>query len=602
MPEHIDELKDLKTATATHYSKLHEEFKHDESYYDLNFKDALRLPKNVSAEGVVLPTAREVVDTAVDHVAPGFRRINVPKRSDTPTATEQAHKLKRFYEALLTNFENIGPTNPYRDSDKHLGIYGLSIYKLQFDPLKWPKEPVRAKFKSDAEFAEAHEEWKFSRAEQIPFRLEVLNPIHVLFDPYSDDPQWVIEVGKKHVCQVREDFPHWPNDNNRKDYDQVEVLEWWNNKERAVIADGQAALKSRDGSGIVKHKQRVHPYIIGSSGYGYIDSENKPEKRYVGFLRHIRAMLEAESRNYSIMDIVLKAGAWPIRVAKGQRANEMPSIKLEYGQIHPLPDGVEVDTLTPDIPSQTIADFMNLTNGIISGATAPRVVRGLHQPGISSGFDRQLALGEARLRYGSLVDAQKKMMTEICRKAAIIGEALVDGPISLSIGATQGDFMSINLKTEVKGHYAVAVDINVMEPEDEVRKHQDGMNMVNSGVMSPQEFIRKYRPEVDPDSELGQILAARLIFGAQMMQLLGGGIVQKVAQNLALEEFIAQMLQDPDEEEGGQRQGRDVPDVTRTGSRGRGRRRGAQGAEPPVDGSRSDQAMMREMDGRESGV
>jgi hypothetical protein len=585
----INELKELKISTMSHYGQLQKELKEDERYYDLNFTDSLNLPRKFTQEATVLPTAREVVDTAVDHVAPGFRRVTVAKRADTEAATIQAAKIKAFCEALLNYFERLGKTNPYRESNKHLGIYGVSIYKLQYDQRKWTPEPKREQYRSDEAFKEAHEEWKFSRAECMPFSLQVLNPMHVLFDPFNDEPQWVIEYGKKHVCQLREDYPNWPNERNMKDYDQAEYIEWWNNTERAVIIDGQAGMKARDGSGIMKHKWRVHPYIIGSSGWGYIDSENKPEKRYVGMLRFIRSLLEAESRNYSIADIVIKAGAWPVRVAKGDRANEMPAINLEYGQVHSMPPGVELETLTPELPSQTIFDFMSLTNGIISGATAPRVVRGLHQPGLSSGFDRQLALGEARLRYGSLVDAQKKMMTEIVKKALIIGEAMVEGPISLTSSATQSEFMSINLKTDVRKHYAVNVEINTAEPEDEVRKHQDGLNMVTQGVMSPQEFIRKYRPEVDPDSEMGRILAARLIFGAQMMQLLGGGIVQKVASNLALEDFIQQMLNP--QEEGGLRNGRDLPAPS-----------GPSNAEPPVNGSRSDQAMQRGVDLRELGV
>ncbi len=586
--EDLEDLKKLHIDMKSFYSDLIPQMERDEDYYDLDFKDLLNLPKQFKKDAVVLPTAREVVDTATDHITPTHRRITVPRRVANASGTEQARKLKRFYESLLTYLERQPTSSPYRAAVKSLGIYGLGIMKLTFDQRKWPGEPERRQFDSDEEFQEARTEWREARSLLMPFTLRVLNPVEVLFDPFHDPAEWVIETTHKHVSQIKSDYPNWPNANSRGNLEKLDVIEFWDDKERAVMVDGQSALKSKDGTGILHHKWGVHPYIIGDSGLGVDDSEHDPAKRYVGILRYIRGILLAESRSFSIADIVLKAGAWPVRIAEGERANEMPNIKLEYGMIHPMPPGVKVTDLTPQLPPAMVFNFLGLTNSIISSATAPRVTRGLQQPGIKSGFDRQLALGEARLRYGPLSNAVERMLTMLCVKAGILMSNVVKGSVSLVSGTTQDEFVSISGK-DFRGHHAVDVKVNIMEPEDEIRKHQDAASMVTAGLMSPQTAIRKYFPDVDPDTELGRILAARLLFSPEVMSLLSKGVTEKIAANIGLEELLSRIL---DAAQADQRstQGRRSPSPE-----------GANREEARGAGSRSDQATQREGDLRETG-
>jgi hypothetical protein len=580
------DLKTLKADMDVVFGAYHNDsLPDDERYYNLDIGALLQLPRKFKKEAVVLPTARDVVESAADHVTPQFRLVEVPRKTIDSTGTEQARKLKRFYEAILTHFERRSVHSPYRAEVKGTALYGMGVGKLLYDQDAMPKEPERDSFDTDKAYKAAREEWRQEKIDVIPFTLQIINPKEVVFDIWHESPHWVLQTGRRFVGEMKKAYPNWPNGKERKFTDQVDMYEYWDETHRAVLIDDQSALKSEDDTGVLRHSWGDHPYIITESGFGIDDSEHRPESRFVGILRYIRDVLRSESRNYSIADIIMKAGAWPVRVAEGERANEMPTMKMEYGQVHPMPPGVKVTDLTPQLPPQMVFSFLQMANSIISSSAAPRVVRGLGQPGLKSGFDRQLALGEARLRYGPLAFAAEQFLTNLCRKAATYMWNVVPGSVSVASATTQDEFVEVSAK-DFKGNHAVHVKVNVLEPEDEVRKHQDVAAMVTAGLMSPQKGIEKVSPDVDPETELGRILGARLLFSPQIMAILAQIATQKIGSKLGVEEVIQQVLEAVSG--GGTQTGR-TPANPETRGEGTG------------DGSRADQAALREVDLRETG-
>lgn len=586
----FDDLDTLRIEMEGYYGKLHKEIKTDERYLKLDFRELLNIPAAFVRDATVLPTAREVIDTATDHITPKFRRVNVPRRTtETAKGTEQALKLRRFYESLLNWLEQQATVSPFRSGVKHMAGLGLTAWRFDFDKKRHPTRPTRNQFPTEDDFMEAMEEWRFIREENLPFALRVLHPTEVYFDPFHDPPEWFIQKSSPYVYDAERQYPSWGNPNERKRSDKVELLEFWDGHFRAVSIDKHPGLKTRNGEGILQHKWGIHPLIVGGSGLGYDDMEKSAETKYSGFIRIIRDVLRSESRNYSIADIVMKAEAWPIRTASGEQANQIANLKLEYGKIHPIPEGVTLDTLSPSLPPQMVYTAIQLANQIVSGATAPRVSRGLQQPGLRSGFDRQVALGQATLRYQPLADSIERMMTRLLHNAAILMERVVKEPISIAVGAEQDEFIRVS-GNDFKGHHAVKVKINVLEPSDEIRKMQNVLSMVTGGLMSPQTAIRENMPNVDPDQELGRILASRLLFSPEMMSLLANASVADVAENLEIQEILQQILQGAVGAEGeGGAQTRRSPNPDNASQ------------ESNIPGSRSDQAAQRELDLREQG-
>ena len=65
------------------YSEIQTKFEEDERFYELNFQDLLQLPDEYRRQGIVLPTARDMVDTYVDHIDISNARVYVNKKSAT---------------------------------------------------------------------------------------------------------------------------------------------------------------------------------------------------------------------------------------------------------------------------------------------------------------------------------------------------------------------------------------------------------------------------------------------------------------------------------------------------------------------------------------
>ena len=140
-----------------------------------------------------------------------------------------------------------------------------------------------------------------------------------------------------------------------------------------------------------------------------------------------------------------------------------------------------------------------------------------------------------------------------------------------------------------RGHHAVKVDVNILEPEDEVRKKNAAISEVSAGVLSPQDYIREFRPDVDPDTEMGKIWAARMLFSPQFSGLMGQLVTERAASRLGIEEFLQRAIQASE--------GTATEPSRRTPPNPEGG-----GETTEASGSRSAQAETRIADNRELGV
>lgn len=589
--QNTTDLKNLARELKGMYAALETAVRWDDKFYKLDFDALLGLPDEYEDQGVVLPTAREVVDTAAAHIEPQFRRVTVPRRNTEDSGTEQAVKLRTFYEALLTYFERRTSPTPYRDAAKHLALHGMGCFKLLYDRTKAPKAPTQGSDESDDEFRQRKADWEVNRTWVMPFTLTVPHPMNVMPDPWHDSPEWVIEKQKMKVGQLLATYPDWRNPLNRRPTTDIEVWEYWDNFKRIIIADGKTVFADDEGNPeeFREHDFGVHPYIFGASGLGHVDAERNPEFIYVGMLRFIYDVLMSESRQYSVADIVLKADAWPERVAEGENASELgEDFEIKPGTVKVLPDGVKINTLKHELVDSMVFNFLGLSSNIISQATAPRVLTGGRVPGTASGFDQQITLSQARIRYKPLATAMEKMLTELCMKAGIMMEKLKVPPITLSVGVQEDEFMKVG-GSDWKGHRGVVVQINVLEPEDELRKHQDIISRVAAGVTPRIEAMKEIHPNRDPQKIYRQQIKEEIT--RVILPMLAQGIAMEAIQELQLDQLIEQVLNSnatPGEDEPGGASNRRPPAV---GSREQG-----------VRGSRSDQAAQRQQDLRNNGT
>lgn len=518
----VAEVKELAAEMKSHYSNLHKEFTTDELWYALSKTIDIGLPTEYKAQAVLLPTARSIVDTAVDHISPQFRDIKVPRKTPTTTGVEQAQNQSRFYGASLTWLEHQAPSSPFRMANKQLAMYGMSVTKTIYVE-KWdvPKSQ--------------DEEDQLIRSEYMPFRHEVLHPSEVFPDPWNPEAEWNFQINRKQVGHLKAVYGN-AFKTNKKLTHFVEVIEWWDKKTRVVLADGEPIID------LIDHQWGDHPYIIGDAGLGFISLDRKPEDRYMGYLRYLREVLKSESRNYSITDIVLKASGWPIRTATGPGAAQLAGIKLQYGKIHELPEGTTLDQLTPTLPEDTVRAHRFDTSTIISEASAPRPLSGLRNPGTTSGRDQNIQLGQARLRYQGLAQASEMMMTQLARKLGTYMQNVVDHPVNISLGTTEEEYKDVS-PCLFTGSRPVAVKVNVLEPDNEAGKKQSVAQEIVAGTLDQYNGVRILHPDLDPKSVIHNIRKDKLEANPIVQQVLGQITAEQILEDEGLMKLFAQAIE-----------------------------------------------------------
>lgn len=544
--EDLDGLKLLKGQMETYWNPLHKVLEEDEDYYDLDFREELNMPAEFAADAVVLPTSRSNVDSIVDHVSPESRSVEVSAVSDAPEALKKARKEQRFHEALLNFIEDSYDQSPFRQGVKRLGMLGIETWKFVPVPAKG-RPKLKRKGESDEDFDDRLEIWKTEHSTTMPFRLIPLHPAEVFLDPFNATPKWGIHVKNMYVGELQEIYPKWENTANKRLTDEVAVVEYWDDRERAVTVNNESAFGP--GKEVIKHRHGTHPFIKGASGFGSDNKDHEPDKMYVGINRYIKDILQSESRNYSVTDIVLKTQAWPIRIATGDRANEIPVLELKYGQITPFPAGVKIEDLTPSLPPDMVFGHQQTASGIISDIAAPRAVRGLREPGTTSGIDQQTQIGEARLKYRPVASGIERMMTKLCQKAAIYMRTTIKHPVSLRAGARSDEIFEVG-PSAFANPLPVRVRVNVLDPSDEIRKKNSIAAELAAGTLDQLEAIKELHPDKDAGKIQKRVLTDRYMQNPIVQQVIGAAIAEGLTQKLELEELLqAAMDRIRDEEE-----------------------------------------------------
>ncbi len=600
----MQEVMELHGELVTHYGGLHKDFLEDEKYANLAFGDDLGLPDEYSDDAVVLPTAIEIIDNAVNHVAPGLRRITVPRISTSARATTQSQTIKDFYGALLTAFERGAIENPFRQLIRHGATYGMMVAKEIYDPTMIPEEPIREAGEDDDEFKVREQDFKDAKQNLVPIRLEIPHPREILADPWSAPITFVIQVTSLKVAKAVSLFPDFERGSMRLT-DSVDLIEYHDDTVRTLFVDTTpttTAITSKNlmpvlapsvinEMGFTKHGLGRLPYSIHSIGTGVKDSANDPRHQYIGALRHIKALLIAESKGYSIEEIVLEANAFPFRIAVGDNTDAMESFKFEPGMVKIMPSGVNIVDLKPLTTSGELRAHVFDASARLERSSLPRSLGGGKDPGVDSGFQQQLIQMQGQLRFQGLVEGFEHVLEDLCRIGAQIVERKIKGPIRLIKSATEDEFTDISAST-FRGHRAVVIKVNAVDPEDEIRKHQDTVQMVTAGLWTREHGISKVSPEVEPRKMMGGILAEAILFSEPILGTLAQFFQQRLVQELSIEEIINDLLGSEEETTG-----TPTAEVNTFSERTPANIEGEAGGA----GSRSDQAASRELALRETG-
>ncbi len=491
----VDEIKEQYEKDKKVYGIVQGKWAEDEKYYNLDFLGKLNIPTEFAADKVVLPTARDVVDTAVNHTDINNARVYANKKSTSDMSKENAEMLRKFALGLIHRTNVEAQIAPGHVGAKHYWIHGLAVYKTVWDADRWLDKPEWKEGESEDAYNERLDKWRATSHLSLPIVIQAINPANIMPDPYTGGNLYVFEIHTRSLFDTRIQWPNWTNPLGKTEEEPIEYISWWNNQYRCEMIDGEPIKKV--GGGVWKHKYGFIPYTLIESGLGNLSKDAKPEDRYVGLLRMIFDLLVSESTNYTLNDILMKRETMKGGYITGGDANDMSEVKQAYGKYWPVGNkDVEFHDWDVKMPPQSSMAHLGITHDYISGHAAPRAVRGLSETGVRSGADRRLIMTEAAAIYRYATPAFAHGWANILTKCAMLVKNVIPGDFDIWARTPTDEFDVPVKKNKFREPFNFYVEFAPISEEDEYRRHDDLERLVTSGIVT-KSWARKQMSNVD---------------------------------------------------------------------------------------------------------
>lgn len=511
------------------YSGIRSLWEKEEQFYEGDFKDLLYLPEERKNSAIILPTHRDMVDTFVDHIDISNARIYTDKQTGGGKLNQDEERF--YYGAIYAN--TVGtPIAPQRVSAKHFSLHGLSLVKTMWYADMWPSKPIQKPDESDTDYKDRFEEWEGETQPVFPIKIEAVHPHNGMFDPSQGPPSYVVELHEDAVYDIKKRYPHWSNPKASDLKANCEITIYWDENYRCTLVDDEPVLKIQ--GGVVKHNYGFLPYVPIESGLGNVSYDGALEKRFVGMLRYIFDVLIAESRAYSLNDIVLQTAAMPWGVLFGENADRVQTIEQAFGSYTKLPPGVDIKQMTPMVPPAALVQHLGLTSNAITSHAAPPSTRGVSEEGVRSAADRRLMISQAAMRYSYSKDAFKYGWSQVLMNAAKIYKHCVPGNVRVWAKRRndyRGQSMIID-KKNMREPFSCFIEFNPISPEDDYRQHDDLERRFKAGLVS-QQFAWEQQNDVDPDEMAVQVEMEMLKRDPNLQQLVSSYAAGKLMQALS---------------------------------------------------------------------
>ena len=495
----------------------------DNDYYNGHYPNIGEIiPREYRESGMgatIPPTARNAVDNASDHILT-TPKIFVPARptdNDQQAQQELAERKRQFLSAFWHNVEtNYG--DPLAVGRKKLVKDGRIVLKKE---LNWeiipdpPKNDAPAgekrKFKNQLrKLAQSQFLWKISVLPNETIVHDVDNP---------HDPKYVYEFYEVYPDEARRRYPEhadmWMEDGLEK----LEFVEMYTKPhgdykgEHKMWVQGALVFENMnpycwetDASTDEKPNYDGYiPYTIRDSGWGEITAENDPADRYVGILRYIHPVLQAEARQLTAVDIQLRYSTFapvitrnimddntPIEVGPGKRINLVDDQDIAFRKL-------------PEVPISAF-QMMDKVHRYTSELSKMGTLGGQPQRGVESATEADLNVRNAAVKLSSCVASLRACITVASKQVFQDIQYILESPITLA-GSTRRSASEITIKpNELDDFYSVDVELHTsdraqIEMRDmmvwsQLYRTYNGMlsaetAMENSGIENPQEEMLK---------------------------------------------------------------------------------------------------------------
>ena len=513
--------KSMVDKKVVEYEKYFNPWRRAADDYNRFYRLDFHVPHHEDWDEFLTGSAKRIVDDAVDSLALDFPTITFYNPAGTLKGEERSENLELVIRSVWEQSDTEAAIPVRRAVANDLFRIGMGCVKVLLDYSRWPDE--KGKTQDEKEYLAA------VKALVSPLVIRRVNPTSVLFDPMEDasNPSWIIEQYYRSGASIKQKFPRL-NLKDIQDEDKILWTEYWDKEWRAFYADDREIAT-------IAHRWGFAPYVIGYSGYGIDLGANieNPDltgvvsERATPILYPVRSLLRAESELLTQIVTMGASAAYNSPVIKSPNPEEaIKRVKFSPGLLTGITS--TEDLLWPPLPPGLGQLYQNLQiiRDLIQEATYPSAVLGRRQPGTTSGYDRALVVGTARLKFGAPLAALNHSGTRICAMLARLFETMDE---SLNIYGRSKDgspqFKSISPDI-VKHFYFCKFELKPNAPEDEDRKLFVGMQLLSSQKFDEFPIMEKYFGITNPRENMVKRTAQQIL--AQVLPILSQRFAQQV--------------------------------------------------------------------------
>lgn len=547
----------------TRFSKLHNEMEIDQNWIyaaathqsDLIKPYISGFPDGFSLK--VLPLAELGVNIATDAVAIGETpsvQVMLPAGLHRDTTEQQRHEdeLREWCEGFLYEVDTRSTESPWRDFFKKgfgLGV-GIISYAILWD--RWPEPPKHGK--RNRKEKEAWARYEHDRKYAWPFDVKTVHPLTTFWDPDNDPPQDVIEeveVNLRAMCRryphLLEQKPEWvqrlrPGAAESGSTSPVKRVTYISKDWYAVYVDQVPLLTEADGAdehGVAPNPMGYLWVKLAHSGFGEQDHLGRLEYRVKGIVRNARDVMASFITNFNVMEVMRQITAFPPVEFEGPDKDTafQESDDFEYGPARKWAHSRDVKSKpfqVPNVPAIVFQDHEEVRK-ILEMLFGPDILRGVYKDDTAAGQATRLA--QAKAPYRAMKVNAEQAVAAMLRDILCAIRDEFDGPVTVWTRAAGGKATSRTLDPKrIPATFQLTVDFSPPTDEEKARKMKEGMELAQAGWISERRAMAEYGDIAEPEEEMIQRDAERLMQTEPVVQLMAELLVEDVRAERGLQQ------------------------------------------------------------------
>ncbi len=481
------------------YGTYAAEVKKDTTYYEGDFAKNL-IPKEWRRKGikpVVPPTAYNAVENATDHVLTS-PRIRVPRRPSEGDHFEEQEIAERKRLSLRFWWEHVETMsgNPLKEATKSLMKNGKFVLKKT---IRWENVPDEV---TDAPLG----------LDEFMWDLKSLAPDAVFEDPDRPyDPAYVYERYEITIDNALKTFPAASGSWSMGIADDtVEVMEYWSKPQgtsrgQYIVFIGDEAVLDEENPyhwakvGFEDEFTGYLPYIIRASGWGERKKTYDPADYYVGILRRMRSLMDAQAQHLTDGSVQMKISTFPATITS---LPESVPIRVGPGEVTRKPNPEDtVEFLRPPELPRSLFDMIALISSEANAVSKFGSLGGSPLKGVDTATEADTVTRNAAAKLNSPVLALRSAIIEVNKQILQDVEMVLGQPVVLFGAPDEGESLVALQPDEINGFYHTTVELSTTD-----RAALDRSNsrlwadlyqiypdlsaktaMMNSGIDDPQE-------------------------------------------------------------------------------------------------------------------